>query len=84
MPEHVELTKGDMLLFYTDGLTETRSPDMNYFEERLPDQARDAGWPVRRRGGRGHPGASGGLSACEMRDDLTVLALRVTDPPGES
>ncbi len=84
MPEHVELTKGDMLLFYTDGLTETRSPDMNYFEERLPDElvtlaGRSAAEVVAVIQARAEA-----FSAGEMRDDLTVLALRVTDPPGES
>ena len=36
--EEVELAKDDLLFFYTDGLTETRSPDLEYFEERLPDE----------------------------------------------
>jgi serine phosphatase RsbU (regulator of sigma subunit) len=84
MPEHVELAQGDMLLFYTDGLTETRSPAMNYFEERLPDEllalaGRSAAEVV-----AGIQTRAEAFSAGEMRDDLTVLALRVTDPPGES
>ncbi|HEY4461435.1 MAG TPA: SpoIIE family protein phosphatase [Streptosporangiaceae bacterium] len=83
MPEHVELAQGDMLLFYTDGLTETRSPDMNYFEERLPDElvtlaGRSAAEVV-----AGIQARAEAFSAGEMRDDLTVLALRVTDPPAE-
>jgi serine phosphatase RsbU (regulator of sigma subunit)/PAS domain-containing protein len=83
MPEHVELAKGDMLLFYTDGLTETRSSDMDYFEERLPDElvtlaGRSAAEVV-----AGIQARAEAFSAGEMRDDLTVLALRVTDPPGE-
>ena len=36
--EEVDLAKGDLLFFYTDGLTETRSPGMRYYEERLPDE----------------------------------------------
>jgi serine phosphatase RsbU (regulator of sigma subunit)/PAS domain-containing protein len=84
MPEDVDLAKGDMLLFYTNGLTETRSPDMNYFEERLPDElvtlaGRSAAEVV-----AGIQARAEAFSAGEMRDDLTVLALRVTDPPGES
>jgi len=80
--EEVDLAKGDLLFFYTDGLTETRSPDMTYYEERLPDElvtlaGRSAAEVV-----AGVQARAEAFSAGEMRDDLTVLALRVTDPPG--
>ena len=80
--EEVELRRGDLLFFYTDGLTETRSPEMRYFEERLPDElvtlaGRSAAEVV-----AGVQARAEAFSAGEMRDDLTVLALRVTDPPG--
>ncbi len=82
--EEVELAKGDLLFFYTDGLTETRSPDLEYFEERLPDE-------LVKLAGRSAAEVVAGVqvraevfSAGEMRDDLTVLALRVTGPPGAS
>jgi len=80
--EEVELRQGDLLFFYTDGLTETRSPEMRYFEERLPDElvtlaGRSAAEVV-----AGIQARAEAFSAGEMRDDLTVLALRVTDPPG--
>jgi phosphoserine phosphatase RsbU/P len=80
--EEVELSQGDLLFFYTDGLTETRSPEMRYFEERLPDElvalaGRSAAEVV-----AGVQARAEAFSAGEMRDDLTVLALRVTDPPG--
>ena len=80
--EEVELAKDDLLFFYTDGLTETRSPDLEYFEERLPDEliklaGRSAAEVV-----AGVQARAEAFSAGEMRDDLTVLALRVTGPLG--
>ena len=80
--EEVALAPGDTLFFFTDGLTETRSPDLRYFEERLSDE-------LIRMAGRSASEVVAGIqaraeafSAGEMRDDLTVLALRVLDPPG--
>jgi PAS domain S-box-containing protein len=80
--EEVDLGQGDLLFFYTDGLTETRSPDMRYYEERLPDElvtlaGRSAAEVV-----AGVQARAEAFSAGGMRDDLTVLALRGTDPPG--
>jgi PAS domain S-box-containing protein len=81
--EEIDLAPGDTLFFYTDGLTETRSPDMRYFEERLADElvtlaGRSASEVV-----AGIQARAEAFSAGAMRDDLTVLALRVLDPPGE-
>jgi serine phosphatase RsbU (regulator of sigma subunit) len=81
--DEIELAKGDTLFFYTDGLTETRSPDMRYFEERLADElvalaGRSASEVV-----AGIQTRAEAFSAGETRDDLTVLALRVLDPPGD-
>jgi len=80
--EEVDLARGDLLFFFTDGLTETRSPDMRYYEERLPDElvtlaGRSAAEVV-----AGVQARAEAFSAGEMRDDLTVLALRVAEPPG--
>jgi PAS domain S-box-containing protein len=82
--DEVDLGQGDLLFFYTDGLTETRSPDLEYFEDRLPDElvklaGRSAAEVV-----AGVQARAEAFSAGEMRDDLTVLALRVTEPAGES
>jgi PAS domain S-box-containing protein len=82
--EEIDLAKGDTLFFFTDGLTETRSPDLRYFEERLADElvtlsGRSASEIV-----TGIQARAEAFSAGEMRDDLTVLALRVLDPPSDS
>jgi serine phosphatase RsbU (regulator of sigma subunit)/PAS domain-containing protein len=79
--EEIDLAKGDTLFFFTDGLTETRSPDLRYFEERLADElvtlaGRPASEVV-----AGIQARAEAFSAGQMRDDLTVLALRVLDPP---
>jgi serine phosphatase RsbU (regulator of sigma subunit) len=81
--EEVSLAPGDTLFFFTDGLTETRSADLRYFEERLADElvtlaGRSASDVV-----AGIHARAEAFSAGEMRDDLTVLALRVLDPPGD-
>ena len=81
--EEIDLAKGDTLFFFTDGLTETRSPDLRYFEERLADELvslvnRPASEVV-----AGIQARAEAFSAGQLRDDLTVLALRVLDPPGD-
>jgi serine phosphatase RsbU (regulator of sigma subunit) len=81
--EEVALAPGDTLFFFTDGLTETRSPDLHYFEERLSDElvtlaGRSASEVV-----AGIQARAEAFSAGEMRDDLTVLALRVLELPGD-
>jgi serine phosphatase RsbU (regulator of sigma subunit)/PAS domain-containing protein len=82
--EGLDMAEGDLLFFYTDGLTETRSPDMTYFEERLADElvtlaGRSAAEVV-----AGIQARAEAFAAGERRDDLTVLTLRVTGLPGES
>jgi serine phosphatase RsbU (regulator of sigma subunit)/PAS domain-containing protein len=82
--EEIDLAKGDTLFFFTDGLTETRSADMRYFEERLADElvslaGRSASDVV-----AGIQARAEAFFAGELRDDLTVLALRVLDPPSDS
>jgi serine phosphatase RsbU (regulator of sigma subunit)/PAS domain-containing protein len=76
-----ELEAGDLLFFFSDGLTSACGPDMVYFEDRLTDEL----------------AALGGESAArvvarvqevllqfcrgQLRDDVTMLALRVGEPP---
>ncbi len=82
--EELELTPGDILFFFTDGVTEARSPENIYFEDRLVE----------------HLAILAGQSAVEvvsqmrdlvlefslndLRDDMTMLALRVLDPPADT
>jgi serine phosphatase RsbU (regulator of sigma subunit) len=78
----LELEPGDVLFFFTDGLTGARSPQQGYFEEVLPDtlaplagqHAADVIAEMRK--------IVLDFSAGELLDDLTMLALRVGLPPG--
>ena len=78
----LELGSGDVLFFCTDGLTDARSPDQDYFEGSLADSLSTLA---------GKPPAdivSGMrrlvLDFCSgvLLDDLTMLVLRVGEPPG--
>jgi serine phosphatase RsbU (regulator of sigma subunit)/PAS domain-containing protein len=75
------LSQGDVLFFCTDGLTGARSPELGYFGERLADALA---------GLCGQPAADiiAGMRRmlagfCEglLLDDVTMLALRVGEPP---
>jgi serine phosphatase RsbU (regulator of sigma subunit) len=80
--QDLELATGDALFFFTDGVADARHPELGYFVDRLPDElAALAGKSpgeivagMRRRV----------LEFCdgEIRDDMTMLALRVAEPPG--
>ncbi len=78
----LELQPGDMLFFFTDGVTEARSPENAYFESRLTDELSAlAGRPA-------HEVVSAmralvlEFSLNDLRDDMTMLVLRVLEPAG--
>lgn len=75
--EEIELGAGDALYMFTDGVTEARSPEMAYFEEKLTaalgEQAgRSAAEIVAAMQGKVLE-----FSQNELRDDVTMLVLRV-------
>jgi len=77
----IELEPGDLLFFYSDGLTSACGPDMVYFEDRLTDElAALGGEPAARVVSRVREIV---LEFCrgQLRDDVTMLALRANDPP---
>jgi serine phosphatase RsbU (regulator of sigma subunit) len=79
--QQVQLGPGDTLFFFSDGVADARSAEHGYFAERLSDElaalagmsAADTAADMRRRV----------LDFCdgEVRDDMTMLVLRVLDPP---
>jgi serine phosphatase RsbU (regulator of sigma subunit)/PAS domain-containing protein len=81
--EEVDLEPGDVLFFFTDGVTEARSPELTYFEDRLTDELSGlAGQPPK--------DIVAGLQSLvvefcrhELRDDMTMLVLRVAEPPDQ-
>ncbi len=80
--EEVDLEPGDVLFFYTDGLTGACGPDMVSFEDRLTDElASLAGRSAAVLVSRVRELA---LEFCrgDLRDDMTMLAVRAGQPPG--
>ncbi len=78
--QEFDLAVGDLLFFFTDGVTEARSPRMAYFEDRLTDElAGLAGRPA-----SDVVSAVQGLvldfCANELRDDMTIMVMRVSGP----
>jgi serine phosphatase RsbU (regulator of sigma subunit)/PAS domain-containing protein len=72
----VELGVGDALVLYTDGVTDTRSPDGRFGAQRLEALLREIG-PVEA------DAIAGGIERAlqefgEQRDDVAVLVLRAT------
>ena len=80
--EQHELSAGDTLIFYSDGLADAHRPGQGYFDDQLPGE-------VAALAGRA-PGQmlarlqEVALEFCQgkVRDDITMLALRVGEPPG--
>jgi len=81
--QELDLDPGDLLFLHTDGLTSACGPDMVQFEERLTDElAALAGEPPAVLVSRVREVV---LDLCggELRDDMTMLALRAVEPPAE-
>jgi len=79
--EEFDLSPGDVLFLYTDGLTGACGPDMVFFEDRLTDElAVLAGKAPSVLVSRVQELA---LEFCrgELRDDMTMLAVRAGEPP---
>ena len=79
--EEYELAPGDTLIFYTDGLTGACGPELGYFDDQLAGEvAALAGQPpaqiLTRLQARAQAWCGG-----DIRDDITMLALRAGDPP---
>jgi serine phosphatase RsbU (regulator of sigma subunit)/PAS domain-containing protein len=73
----LDLAAGDLLFFYTDGVTEARSAEQEFFEERLADSlaasaSRSAPDTV-----RAVQELVTAFSQGELRDDVTILAVKV-------
>jgi len=75
--EEIELGAGDALYMFTDGVTEARSPEMAYFEEKLTAALGE-------QAGRSAAEIVAAMqskvlefSQNELRDDVTMLVLRV-------
>jgi len=81
--QEIDLDPGDLMFFFSDGLISAYSPDMAYFEDRITDElAALGGDPAARVVSRLQDVV---LQFCrgQFRDDVTMLALRAGEPPGD-
>jgi serine phosphatase RsbU (regulator of sigma subunit) len=80
--EQHDLSAGDTLIFYSDGLADAHRPGQGYFDDQLPGEvAALAGRTPDQILARIQEVA---VEFCQgkVRDDITMLALRVVEPPG--
>jgi serine phosphatase RsbU (regulator of sigma subunit)/PAS domain-containing protein len=75
--ETLELGPDDLLFFYSDGVTEARSPDMRYFEDRLADELAGLAGRSAADATRMIQGVVSRFSGDDLRDDMTILVARV-------
>jgi serine phosphatase RsbU (regulator of sigma subunit)/PAS domain-containing protein len=81
--DHI-LTEGDVLLFFTDGLADARNPELGDFGDRLPGElAALAARPPAAILARLREVVLD-FSGADLRDDITMVALRVGEPPDTS
>jgi serine phosphatase RsbU (regulator of sigma subunit)/PAS domain-containing protein len=73
----LELNQGDVLFFYTDGVTEARSSDLAFFEDRLADALAAVAGHSASEIVRAVQELVTSFSAGELKDDVTILAVRV-------
>jgi serine phosphatase RsbU (regulator of sigma subunit) len=73
----LELRQGDLLFFYTDGVTEARSADYGFFEDRLADELASVAGRSASETVRAVQDLVTSFSDGELRDDVTMLAVRV-------
>lgn len=73
----LELQTGDVLFFYTDGVTEARSADLSFFEDRLADGLAAVAGQSAAKIVRAVQELVTSFSSGELKDDVTILAVRV-------
>jgi len=74
----VELRRGDLLFFYTDGVTEARSADLAFFEDRLADELASVAGGSAAETVHAVQELVTSFSDGDLRDDVTMLAVRVS------
>ena len=74
------LAPGDLLFFFTDGVTDARGVDMSYFQDRLADQLASVAGESASATVRAVQELVTEFSGGELRDDMTMLAVKVASP----
>ena len=81
--QEIGLDPGDLLFFFSDGLTSARGPDPAYVEDRVTDElAGLAGQPAAQVVARMQEVVAR-FGDGQLRDDVTMLALRAVEPPAD-
>jgi serine phosphatase RsbU (regulator of sigma subunit) len=81
--QEIDLDPGDLLFFFSDGLTSARGPDLAYAEDRVTDElAALAGQPAAQVVARVQEVVSR-FGGGQLRDDVTMLAVRAVEPPAD-
>lgn len=80
--QDLEMSPGDVLFFYTDGLTDARSLQQTSFEDRLTEELAALGGKTPAEVASRVQAAVLDFCAGELRDDVTMLVLRAGEPPG--
>jgi serine phosphatase RsbU (regulator of sigma subunit) len=79
----VDLDPGDLLFFFSDGLASARGPDRANVEDRINDELTAlAGQPAARVVSRVQEVVTE-VCGGQLRDDVTMLALRAVGPPAD-
>ncbi|HLJ99434.1 MAG TPA: PP2C family protein-serine/threonine phosphatase, partial [Streptosporangiaceae bacterium] len=76
--ETLSLRAGDLLFFFSDGVTGARGEDMGYFEDHLADSLAGLAGRSAAETARAVQGMLMSFAGDELRDDVTILAVRVT------
>ena len=79
--EELELGEDDLLFFYSDGLTDARSPDMRYFDDSLADELAGLAGRSAAETARMIQSLVSAFSQDELRDDLTIVVAKVKAAP---
>jgi serine phosphatase RsbU (regulator of sigma subunit) len=78
--EEIELSPDDLLFFYSDGVTEARSADQAFFEDRLADELAGVAGRSAAEAVRMMQGLVASFSGDNLRDDMTILVAKVKSP----
>jgi serine phosphatase RsbU (regulator of sigma subunit) len=76
----LDLGEGDLLFFYTDGVTDARGADLSFFEDRLADELAAVAGRSAAETVRAVQELVTAFSEGELRDDVTILAMKVGRP----
>ena len=79
--DELELGEGDLLFFYSDGVTDARSPAMRYFDDSLADELAGLAGESAADTARAIQSRVTSFSGDELRDDLTIVVAKVKAPP---